>query len=307
MWKILSGIVLGWSLGANDSANIFETGVTTGTVKYRTAILLTASFVLLGSLIEGPKCIKTLGEISHLQPLDAFSCALATAVTMGILTFLALPASTSQAIVGAIVGAGILSGTAEFSKLYKIVSCWVFTPIGGMAIAFSLHKVLGYLLDKTVTGMRQRNLIYTVGILIAGSYGAYSLGGNNVANVTGVYVGAGILSAGMASLIGGLSIATGVLTYSKKVMMTVGKGIAPLDPFSGVIAVIAEALTLHIFTQIGVPVSSSQAIVGAVVGVGLVGDVRTVSHKMLARIAVGWLLTPISAGALTYLLLLLLT
>jgi PiT family inorganic phosphate transporter len=80
-----------------------------------------------------------------------------------------------------------------------------------------------------------------------------------------------------------------------------------LDPFSGVIAVIAEALTLHIFTQIGVPVSSSQAIVGAVVGVGLVGDVRTVSHKMLARITVGWLLTPISAGALTYLLLLLLT
>jgi len=155
--------------------------------------------------------------------------------------------------------------------------------------------------------MRQRNLVYTIGILVAGSYGAYSLGGNNVANVTGVYVGTGMLSASMASLIGGLSIASGVLTYSEKVMMTVGKGIAPLDPFSGVVAVIAEALTLHIFTQIGVPVSSSQAIVGAVVGVGLVGDVRTLSQKMLARIAVGWLLTPISAGALTYLLLLLVT
>ena len=303
MWKILSGVALGWSLGANDSANVFGTGVTTGTVKYRTAILLTAAFVLLGALIEGPKCIKTLGEISRLQPLDAFSCALATAITMAVLTFLALPASTSQAIVGAIVGAG----TAEFSKLYKIVSCWVFTPIGGLIIAFSLHKILGYILNKTVTSMRQRNLIYTIGILVAGSYGAYSLGGNNVANVTGVYVGAGILSASMASLVGGLSIASGVLTYSKKVMMTVGKGIAPLDPFSGVVAVIAEALTLHIFTQIGVPVSSSQAIVGAVVGVGLVGDVRTVSHRMLARIAVGWLLTPISAGALTYLFLLLVT
>ena len=120
-------------------------------------------------------------------------------------------------------------------------------------------------------------------------------------------MGAGILSAGMASLIGGLSIASGVLSYSKKVMMTVGKGIAPLDPLSGVVAVIAEALTLHIFTQIGVPVSSSQAIVGAVVGVGLVGDVRTVSRKMLVRIAVGWLLTPIAAGVLTYLLLLFLS
>ena len=307
MWKLLSGVVLGWSLGANDSANVFGTGVTTGTVKYRTAILLTAVFVLLGSLIEGPKCIKTLGEISRLQPLDAFSCALATAITMGVLTFLALPASTSQAIVGAIVGVGILSGSADFSKLYKIFLCWIFTPIGGIILAFILHRLLGFLLDKIVTSIKHRNLIYTIGILVAGSYAAYSLGGNNVANVTGVYVGAGILSASMASLIGGLSIASGVLTYSKKVMMTVGKGIAPLDPFSGLIAIVAEALTLHIFTQIGVPVSSSQAIVGAVVGVGLVGDVRTVSHRMLARIAVGWLLTPISAGALTYLLLLLLS
>ena len=305
MWKIFSGVVLGWSLGANDSANIFGTGVTTGTVKYRTAILLTAAFVLLGSLIEGPKCIKTIGEISRLQPFDAFACALATAITMGFLTFLALPASTSQAIIGAIIGAGILSGTADFSKLYKIVLCWLLTPIGGVIIAFVLHKLLGFLLDKTTTGIKQRNLIYTIGILAAGSYGAYSLGGNNVANVTGVYVGAGILSVGMASVIGGLSIASGALTYSKKVMMTVGKGIAPLDPFSGLVAVVAEALTLHIFTQIGVPVSSSQAIVGAVVGVGMVGDVRTVSHKMLGRIAVGWLLTPISAGALTYLFLLL--
>ncbi|MGD8370576.1 MAG: inorganic phosphate transporter [Syntrophobacterales bacterium] len=307
MWKVLSGVVLGWSLGANDSANIFGTGVTTGTVKYRTAILLTAAFVLLGSLIEGPKCIKTLGEISLLQPLDAFVCALATAITMGFLTFFALPASTSQAIVGAIVGAGILSGSADFSKLYKIVSCWVLAPIGGVIIAFVLHKSLGYLLDKTVTSIKHRNLVYTIGFLAAGSYGAYSLGGNNVANVTGVYVGAGVLSADMAALIGGLSIASGALTYSKKVMMTVGKGIAPLDPFSGLIAVIAGALTLHIFTQIGVPVSSSQAIVGAVVGVGIVGDVRTVNHKMLARITLGWLSTPICAGALTYFFVLLVT
>jgi PiT family inorganic phosphate transporter len=105
----------------------------------------------------------------------------------------------------------------------------------------------------------------------------------------------------MAALIGGFSIALGALTYSKKVMETVGKGIVPLDPFSALIAVLAEALTLHLFTQIGVPVSSSQAIVGAVVGVGLVGDVQTVSVKMLAKIGMGWIMTPVSAGVLAYL------
>ena len=83
--------------------------------------------------------------------------------------------------------------------------------------------------------------------------------------------------------------------------MTVGKGIVPLDPFSALVAVLAEAISLHLFTQIGVPVSSSQAIVGAVVGVGLVGDVQTVSVKMLVRIGVGWIMTPVSAGMLAYL------
>lgn len=306
MWKILSGLFLGWSLGANDSANIFGTGVTTGIVRYRTATWLTAGFLMLGALVEGPKCMEVVGELSQILPLGAFCCALAAAVTMTMLTFLAIPASTSQAIIGAIIGAGILSGSADFSKLYKIVSCWIFTPICGIAAAYLLHRGLGYALNKTVKSLTRRNYFYSAGILVAGCYGAYTLGSNNVANVTGVYVGAGTLTPGMASLIGGLSIAAGVLTYSKRVMMTIGKGIVPLDPFSALVVVLAEALTLHFFTQIGVPVSSSQAVVGAVVGVGVVGDVQTISFKMLARISIGWIMTPISGGVLSYFLITLL-
>ncbi len=305
MWKILSGVFLGWSLGANHSANIFGTGVATGVVKYRTAICLTSLFVLIGSVLEGPKCMKTLGELSRVIPIEAFCCTLAAAVTMTILTLLAVPASTSQAIIGTILGAGILSGTADFSKLYKIVSCWVLTPIGGIIFAYILHRVIGFILNKTVTSMTGRSFVYFSGIIISGCYAAYSLGANSVANVTGVYVGAGLLTDKEAALIGGLSIAVGVLTYSKKVMMTIGKDIVPLDPFSAFIVVLAEAITLHIFTQIGVPISSSQAAVGAVVGVGLVGGMRTLSPRMLMKIAGGWLMTPLSAGVLTCLLIML--
>jgi PiT family inorganic phosphate transporter len=301
MWKVLSGVFLGWSLGANDSANVFGTGVTTGTVKYRTAILLTAFFVLLGALLEGPKCMRTVGHLSRLMPPEAFWCALAAAMIMTALTYLAIPASTSQAIVGAVIGAGIISNSADFSMLYKIVSCWVFTPVCGMIVAYCLHRIFGYFLDRTRMSLARRNLLYSAGILVAGCYGAYSLGSNNVANVTGVYVGSGNLSPGTASLIGGLSIASGVLTYSRKVMMTVGKGIVPLDPFSALVVVLAGAITLHVFTQIGVPVSSSQAVVGAVLGVGVVGGVKTVSFKMLGKISLGWILTPIAAGLLVYL------
>jgi inorganic phosphate transporter, PiT family len=301
MWKVLSGVFLGWSLGANDSANIFGTGYATGLVKYRTAIWLTAVFLMIGAVLEGPKCMAVVGDLSNLTAIDAFYCALAGAITMTALTVLAIPASCSQAIIGAVLGAGILSSTADFSKLYKIVACWVFTPICALITAYLLHRILGFVINKTVTSLAKRSLLYSAGIIVAGCYGAYTLGANNVANVTGIYVGSGVLSAETAALIGGLSIALGALTYSRKVMETVGKGIVPLDPFSALVAVLAEALSLHLFTQIGVPVSSSQAIVGAVLGVGLVGDVQTVSVKMLARIGIGWIMTPVSGGVLAYL------
>ena len=301
MWKLISGIFLGWSLGANDSANIFGTGVTTGAVKYRTAILLTSIFVLLGAILEGPKCMKILSDLSRLIPMEAFFCALASAVTMTILTFFAIPASTSQAIIGAVIGAGILSGSADFSKLIKIVVCWILTPIGGAIFGFLLYHILKFIFDKTIPSLGYRNTVYTVGIIVAGCYGAYSLGANNVANVTGIYVGSGLLSYQAASLIGGISIVSGTLTYGKKVMITVGKGIAPLDPFSALVTILAEALTLHLFTQIGVPVSSSQAIVGTVVGVGMVGGLRTINPKMLLKITVGWIMTPFAAGLTTML------
>jgi len=301
MWKVLGGVFLGWSLGANDSANIFGTGYATGLVKYRTAIWLTAIFVMIGAVLEGPKCMDVVGDLSRLTATDAFYCALAGGITMTVMTIFGIPASCSQAIIGAVLGAGILSSTADFSKLYKIVACWVFTPICALFTAYLLHRILGFVINKTITSLTKRSLLYSAGIIVAGCYGSYTLGANNVANVTGIYVGSGVLLAEVAALIGGLSIALGVLTYSRKVMETVGKGIVPLDPFSALVAVLAEALSLHLFTQIGVPVSSSQAIVGAVVGVGLVGDVQTVSVKMLARIGAGWIMTPVSGGVLAYL------
>ncbi len=293
--------MLGWSLGANDSANVFGPGVATGAVGYRAAVLLTSLFVMAGAIAEGPKCMRTVGELSRLAPMEAFICALCAGATLAILTGLGLPASASQAIVGAVVGAGISSGLLELDKLFRIVSCWILTPISAALAAYMLHRLLGLAIEKAVGTLFNRNRIYLAGIVVSGCYSAYGLGGNNVANVTGVYVGSGMLTADTAALIGGLSIAAGVLTYGKKVMMTVGKGIVPLDPFSGFVVMLAQGVALHLFTQIGVPVSSTQAVVGAVVGVGLVGNARTINFRNLGRIGAGWVITPLCPGVMTWL------
>jgi len=87
-------------------------------------------------------------------------------------------------------------------------------------------------------------------------------------NVTAVFVGSGQLDILWAAFLGGVSIAFGVVTFSKRVMKTIGYDLVRLDPFSALVVVSAEAITVHIFTFAGVPVSTAQAVVGAVLGVG---------------------------------------
>ena len=302
MWRILSGIFLGWTLGSNDSANIFGTGVAANIIKYKTAIVLISIFVIMGAAVEGEKCFATLGRLSDLTSESAFFTALAAGITMFVLTYLALPCSTSQAIVGAILGAGIVSGTADFSRLYRIMVCWILAPVSAAAISFMLYHFIGFFFEKYITDLKKRAFFIFWGLLFAGCFGAFALGSNNVANVTGIYVGSGLITPFEGVLIGGLSIASGVLTYSKKVMMTVGKEITRMDEYSAFIAELSEAVTVEIFTHVGVPVSTSQAIVGGVVGVGIVKGSRTVNKNAVINIAMGWILTPVSAGIISYLL-----
>jgi len=97
------------------------------------------------------------------------------------------------------------------------------------------------------------------------------------------------------ALFGGLAIAAGVLTYSRRVMMAVGSGIMPLDAFTAFVAVSSMAITVHIFAVIGVPVSTSQAIIGAILGIGSVRGLHSIRFQMLRNTGVGWLLTPLIA------------
>jgi PiT family inorganic phosphate transporter len=302
MLKLISGIFLGWTLGSNDSANIFGTGVAAKIIRYRSAIILTSVFVILGALVEGEKCFATVGELSHLTPEGAFIAALAAGITMFILTYLALPSSASQAIIGAILGASVVSGIPDLSKVYKILACWILAPIAAVIISFVLYHLIGFFIERYIISPQKRSFFIFWGLIFAGCFGAYALGSNNVANVTGVYVGSGLLTPFEGALIGSLSIASGVLTYSKKVMMTVGKEITPLDEYAAFIAALSGAITVELFTQVGVPVSSSQAIVGGVAGVGLVKGARTVNKRTLTGIGIGWICTPISAGIISYVL-----
>jgi PiT family inorganic phosphate transporter len=302
MLNLLGGIFLGWSLGANDGANVFGSAVASRMLKFWTAAILASIFILLGALLEGGPGIETLKGLTQLNVEQAVVCSLAAAVTVTIMTILGLPVSTSQSVVGAILGMGFLNRQLYLAGLEKVLVCWLGTPLGGMVTAVIFYRVLGKFYNILNLNPFESDRLIRLSLIGAGTYGAYALGANNVANVTAVYVGAGQLKEFSAALIGGLSIALGVLTFSKPVMKTIGREIVRLDAFSALIVILAEAITVHIYALVGVPVSTSQALVGAVMGVGIVRGIRTVRKRTLANIFVAWLLAPVVASFLSVLI-----
>ena len=165
-------------------------------------------------------------------------------------------------------------------------------------MAVVVYRALAAINNRLSLSLLESDMFLRVGLVAAGSYGAFALGANNVANVTAVYVGAGHLSMMTATLVGGLSIGLGIFTFSKRVMVTVGSRLVRLDPFSALVVLLAEAITVHFYTFVGVPVSTSQAVIGAVIGIGLLKGIRTVSARTLLSILSGWVLTPLIAAVL---------
>jgi PiT family inorganic phosphate transporter len=296
MNSLLGGIFLGWSLGANDAANVFGTAVSSRMVKFWTAAILAATFVLVGALVEGQSGIETLQNLTSFTSDQAIVASVAAAVTVSLMTLLGLPVSTSQAVVGAILGVGLLNRQLNFAGLGKVVVCWLGTPVGGIVLTIVVYKLLAAIANSMNLNIFQADILLRLCLILAGSYGAYALGANNVANVTAVFVGAGMLSVPAAVLIGGLSIGLGILTFSRGVMETVGKKLVRLDPFSGLVVVLAEAITVHIYALIGVPVSTSQAVIGAVLGVGIIKGVNTIHRRTLGHIFLAWFITPFVAA-----------
>ncbi len=296
MLSLLGGVFLGWSLGANDASNVFGSAVASRMLKFWTAAVLASVFVLLGALLQGQAGIETLKGLTQFTLEQAVVSSVAAATTVTIMTILGFPVSTSQAVVGAILGIGILNQQLNLAGLGKVVACWFGTPVGAVVIAVIIYRVLAAFYNNLKINLFQSDMLIRLSLIVAGSYGSYALGANNVANVTAVFVGAGHLSVFSAALIGGLSIGLGILTFSKRVMETVGKKLVRLDPFSALVVLLAEAITVHIFTFIGVPVSTSQAVIGAVLGVGIIKGISTVSGRTLVNILIAWLLTPAVAG-----------
>lgn len=326
---LLSGLFLGWSLGANDAANVFGTAVGTRMLRFKTAAWVASFFVVIGAVISGAGPSDTLGRLGAVNALaGSFTTALMAGITVAWMTKLKLPVSTSQAIVGAIIGWNIFTlNPTDYNVLAKIVSTWVASPILAALFAMVIFRFSKVFMDRVSIHILKIDIITRGSLILIGAFGAYSLGANNIANVMGVFVPASPFNelgiGGLISLnstqqlffIGAVAIAVGIYTYSYRVMRTVGNELYKLTPITALIVVLAESLVLFIFASrtlqnflvsIGmpaiplVPVSSSQAVIGAVIGIGIVKGGKGINYNILGKIALGWVTTPLVASILTF-------
>lgn len=324
-----SGLFLGWALGANDAANVFGTAVGTRMVSWRNAAIICSIFVILGAVISGAGTSQTLGKLGAITALPgAFMTALSAGFSVFVMTKSGLPVSTSQAIVGAIIGWNFFSNQAtDTSTLAKILSTWIICPLLAAVIAIVILKVSKYFGRKMKLSLIRLDAYKRIALIFAGALGAYSLGANNIANVIGVFIPVQPLaelkigsfsfsSTQQLFLLGGLAIALGVCTYSKKVMLTVGSDLGQLSSTSALVAVISHSIVLFLFASQGleallsryglptiplVPVSSSQAVVGAIFGISILQGITAVKWNVLGKIIAGWVVTPIFAGIVCFL------
>lgn len=301
--KLLAGVFLGWSLGANNAATVFGTAVSSQMVRWRTAAALMAAGATAGALLQGAPGLETYSRlVANQTALTAFCAAAAAALAATAMTCLGLPVSISQAVVGGMLGIGLRLGQTNFHGLDKVVLCWLGTPFGAALLAALLYPLLARLVRLARPHFLVYDQMMRILLLGAGIYGSYALGANNAANVAGVFYAAGMFRNGLlpesvpALLLAGAAISLGALTYSRKVMRTVGGGITELDAFSAFIAVLAQALTVHAYAALGAPVSASQAVVGAVLGIGLLKGMHTVRKAVLVKILLGWVVTPLAGG-----------
>ena len=299
-----AGAYVGWNIGANDTANCIGTTVGCGLISFRKAAILVAVFAIIGAMLQGQHVMKTISkgivnaELDYLAVCVALICS---GFFVTLATFFRIPTSTSQSIVGGVVGIGLAVGAEiNYSKFIIIAESWIVCPVLVLALAFSLMHLVKVILRRFETSSLLFQNAFGWLAIFSACYVAYSMGANNAGNAVGPIANLNIFPTKLLLLIGGVSIGVGAITYGRKVADTVGKGITPLDIPGAFVAQISSAFGMHLFSLFGIPVSTSSAIVGAVVGVGLVKGARAISKKTILTILIGWVLTPTLAGTLSF-------
>ena len=306
--------------GFHDSANSIATVVSTRVLSPQTAVLWAAFFNLIAMFVFPAKVADTISKIVHVnasEPLFMYVVlsGLIGAIIWDLLTWWwGLPVSSSHALIGGFVGAGLAFKGPAIVRWEKVWNTIVFIPAApliGFACGFALMVAVFW-------GFRhwypsQVDKLFRKGQLLSAALYSLGHGGNDAQKTMGIIV-ALLVSAGIfdqsvqlslfdlrtAWIIIGchVAMAIGTAMGGWRIVKTMGMKITPLKPVGGFCAETAGAGTLFLATHMGIPVSTTHTITGAIIGVGSTDHFSSLKWGVAARILWAWLLTiPVAALA----------
>ena len=317
---VLLALVFDFTNGFHDAANSIATVVSTRVLAPRMAVIWAATFNFAAFFVFHTKVANTVGKtVDPAVVSEAVVFAgLVGAISWNLLTWwLGLPTSSSHAIIGGFAGAGVAKAgfsVLNAASLQKTILFIFLSPLFGMALGFLLMLANLWLFRRS-TPAKVDGLFRRLQLVSAA---AFSLGhGGNDAQKTMGIISALLVGAGYLKLEadGSLpmplwvvfaaytAISLGTLSGGWRIVKTLGQRITALKPVGGFSAETAAACSLYLATFLGIPVSTTHTITGAIVGVGSTRRLSAVRWGVAGRIVWAWLLTMPAAAimaAVTY-------
>jgi PiT family inorganic phosphate transporter len=300
-------LLFDYTNGFHDSANSVATIIATRVLRPRFAVAWAAFFNFVAFLIFGTAVADTVGSTvkGHYMSLAVVFAALLGAITWNFGSWhLGLPTSSSHALIGGLVGAGLARGgldAIKASSVQKALLFLVVSPVAGLLTAAVLILVLRRVLagrdvERTERGFRWAQLVSSAAVSLGH-------GGNDAQKTMGVIaallVATGHQSASgdklivpwWAAVAAASAIALGTYSGGWRIVRTMGRDITELRPVSGFTAETAAANALFVSTAVGAPVSTTHTVAGAITGVGTTNSGATVNWRVFGRMAIAWVLT----------------
>jgi PiT family inorganic phosphate transporter len=305
---IVLALIFDFLNGVHDSSNVVATMISSRALSPRLALLMTAMAEFSGPLIFGVAVANTIGNevvIAEAINTNVLLAALSSAILWNILTWiLGFPSSSSHALVGGFVGAVVIGAgwqAIQLPGIEKILIALFASPLIGFAFGYILLRLVLLLSWKASPGINRvfkRSQIFT-GLALALSHGANdaqkTMGIITLALVTGGYLKVFAVPTWVILISGGM-IALGTSVGGWRLIRTLGGKFYKIRPVDGFTAQLASAAVILSASLVGGPVSTTQVVSSAIMGVGAAERVNKVRWGVAREIATAWLLTiPVSA------------
>ncbi len=305
-----AALVFDFLNGLHDAANSIATVVSTRVLSPRAAVAWAAFFNFVAFAVFGLHIAATVGTGIVAPALiddPVIFGALMGAIAWNIVTWLAgIPSSSSHALIGGLVGAGVCKGgwhAIEWDGLGKTAAAIIVSPLTGLVLALAMVLLVSWAFLR-VTPFKADRMFRRLQLISAG---AYSLGhGGNDAQKTMGIIAALLFAHGLGGssfhvpfwvvLACQAAMALGTLFGGWSIVRTLGARITHLTPMQGVCAESAGAITLFMANMLGIPVSTTHTITGAIIGVGAARRVSAVRWKVAKDIMTAWIVTIPAAG-----------